>query len=92
MVRCEWCDSPRALESQNTVYWELPDGSKAIQITNTPAISCPDCSMTFQTEETTKKIEDQLLLVDTKKIGKTIDYHALMAMPRLLKRNYFDFF
>jgi hypothetical protein len=32
-----------------------------------------------------------LFLIDTKKIGKSITYEELMALPRLLKRNYFDF-
>ena len=47
--------------------------------------------MVYQTDEVTKEIEDQLFLVDTKKIGKSISYKELMAPPRLLKRNYFDF-
>lgn len=87
---CEWCGSA-ANNGENTVYWELPDGTRAIQIVETPAVFCDECNMVYQTDETTKAIEDQLFLIDTKKIGKIISYKELMALPRLLKRNYFDF-
>jgi uncharacterized YokU family protein len=87
---CEWCGQ-EAEKGENTVYWELPDGTRAIQITETPAIVCEECKMVYQTDEVTKEIEDQLFLIDTKKVGKCISYQELMALPRLLKRNYFDF-
>lgn len=87
---CNWCGS-KARTGENIVYWELPDGTRAIEITETPAVICSNCNMIYQTEEITKEIEDQLFLIDTKKIGKTISYQELMALPRLLKRNYFDF-
>ncbi|WP_071459864.1 YokU family protein [Bacillus massilinigeriensis] len=87
---CEWCGR-KADETRNTVFWELPDGSRAIAINETPAITCSDCGMTYQTEEIIKEIEDQLFLVDTSKIDKVIKFEDLMAIPRLLKRNYFDF-
>lgn len=87
---CEWCGQ-EAEKGEKTVYWELPDGTRAIQITETPAVVCEECKMVYQTDEVTKEIEDQLFLIDTKKIGKSISYKELMALPRLLKRNYFDF-
>ena len=87
---CEWCGN-EGETGENSVYWELPDGTRAIQITETPAVVCDTCQMVYQTDEITKEIEDQLFLVDTKKIGKSISYKELMAPPRLLKRNYFDF-
>ncbi len=34
-MNCMWCDSTEAKESLNTVYWELPDGTKAIEIQET---------------------------------------------------------
>lgn len=88
---CDWCDSENIHLETETVYWELPDGSRAIEITETPAVVCHDCAIIYQTDEVTKNIEDQLFLVDTTKIGKTISYVELLALPRLLKRNYFDF-
>jgi uncharacterized YokU family protein len=88
--KCEWCGG-KATEGENTVYWELPDGSRAIEITVTPAIICADCGMEYQTEKVIKDIEDQLFLVDTKKIGSSISFKEMMELPRLLKRNYFDF-
>jgi uncharacterized YokU family protein len=47
--------------------------------------------MIYQTDEITKEIENQLFLGDTKKIGKSICFQELLELPRLLKRNYFDF-
>ncbi|MFP7300530.1 YokU family protein [Neobacillus niacini] len=87
---CEWCKGA-AENGKNTVYWELPDGTRAIQITDTPAVVCNECQMVYQTDVITKEIEDQLFLIDTKKIGNSISYKDLMSAPRLLKRNYFDF-
>ncbi len=91
MAKCEWCSSEKTKAVTDKVYWELPDGTKAIQIDETPAIHCHDCQMTYQTELITKEIEDQLFLIDTKKLGKVVTFEELMAQPRLLKRNYFDF-
>ena len=76
---------------KNTVYWELPDGSRAIEITGTPAVICTACDMTYQKDDVTKEIEDQLFLVNTRLIGKSISFKELMELPRLLKQNYFDF-
>jgi uncharacterized YokU family protein len=89
-MRCEWCEG-KARISESSVYWELPDGSRAIEITKTPAIICIECEMVYQEEKVIKEIEDQLFLVDTRQIGSTISFKELMELPRLLKRNYFDF-
>jgi uncharacterized YokU family protein len=89
-IFCEWCGG-KATEGEGTVYWELPDGSRAIEITATPTVICKECDMVYQTDEVTKEIEDQLFLVDKKKIGSSISFKELMELPRLLKRNYFDF-
>ena len=78
------------LESLNTVYWELPDGTKAIEIQETPCISVPR-GMDYQSDHTVKEIEDQLFLIYTKDLPKQPTYEELMGRPRLLKRNYFDF-
>jgi uncharacterized YokU family protein len=91
MMKCDWCESARAVQSKNTVYWELPDGTKAIEITDTPCITCPECGIAYQTEEMVKQIEDQLFLINTKQLAKSITYTELMNQQRLLKRNYFDF-
>jgi uncharacterized YokU family protein len=89
-INCEWCGG-KATKGEGTVYWELPDGSRAIEITATPAVICKECDMVYQKDKVTKEIEDQLFLVDTKKIGSSISFKELMELPRLLKRNYFDF-
>lgn len=88
---CTWCDSKHIEEKKASVFWELPDGSRAIEITETPSILCHDCDMEYQPDEQVKEIEDQLFLIDTKTIDKEISFAELMARPRLLKRNYFDF-
>ncbi|QOR65088.1 YgiT-type zinc finger protein [Cytobacillus suaedae] len=31
-INCEWCGG-KARNGENTVYWELPDGSRTIEIT-----------------------------------------------------------
>lgn len=90
-LKCEWCEKLHASEITCTVYWELPDGSRAIEITETPGMKCTSCGMEYQTEATIEALEDQLLLVDTKRIGNGISYDELMALPRFLKRNYFKF-
>lgn len=87
---CEWCGG-KAHKGEGTVYWELPDGSRAIEITANPAVICKECNMVYQSDNVTKEIEDQLFLVDTKIINNTISFKELMELPRLLKRNYFDF-
>lgn len=89
--KCAWCESQNINENRETVYWELPDGTRAIQINETPSIFCRDCEMVYQTDDLVKEIEDQLFLIDVKKIGKEISFEKLMEQPRLLKRNYFDF-
>ncbi len=89
-MKCEWCEGKASI-GESSVYWELPDGSRAIEITETPAIICIECEMVYQEEKVIKEIEDQLFLVDTKKIGSSISFKALFKLPRLLKRNYFDF-
>ncbi len=91
MLNCQWCGSDTAVETGNTVYWELPDGTKTIEIQDTPAFHCSECGITYQTDETVQKIEDQLFLIDTSKLEKSLAFDTLMAAPRLLKRNYFDF-
>lgn len=88
---CDWCDSTNIKEITDSVYWELPDGTRAIEITETPALTCSERTMTYQKETVIKVIEDQLYLIDCKQIGKIISFKELMSIPRLLKRNYFDF-
>lgn len=90
-MRCMWCEGDVAKESVNTVYWELPDGTKAIEITEAPCISCVECGIDYQPDHIVKEIEDQLFLIYTKDLPKQVTYTELMERPRLLKRNYFDF-
>jgi len=86
---CNWCDSHMAYQDTNTVYWELPDGTRAITILNTPCVTCPDCGMVYQEDNLTEEIEDQLLLINTRKLPDKLTYDELMKKERLLKRNYF---
>ncbi|MGN2619447.1 YokU family protein [Bacillus stercoris] len=91
MKTCEWCGELEAVPGRNTVYWELPDGTRAIELTDTPAMVCAACGMSYQEESTVKEIEDQLLLIQTKKLPESLTYQQLMEIERILKRNYFDF-
>ncbi len=88
---CEWCGCDSAKECLSSVFWELPDGTRAIEITNVPSRKCSECKMDYQEEEIIQEIEDQLMLIDTKKISTLISYNELMEIPRLLKKNYFRF-
>ncbi|MED4226006.1 YokU family protein [Neobacillus cucumis] len=90
-MACEWCNSLNVKMTTGSVFWELPDGSRAIEIEQTPTHECSDCNMIYQSERIVKEIEDQLFLIDCKQIGKVITYEELMKTPRLLKKNYFDF-
>ncbi|WP_197747096.1 YokU family protein [Bacillus sp. KH172YL63] len=91
MKICEWCEEKTASPFSSDVYWELPDGSRAIQITHVPGLRCSRCDMEYQEELVINEIEDQLMLIDTRAIDKEIEYNNLMAIPRLLKKNYFRF-
>ena len=90
-MRCQWCESEKVIMSSDTVYWELPDGSRAVEIKETPTVICQDCHINDQTDSLVKEIEDQLFLIDTKSLPKSLTFQQLMSIPRLLKRNYFDF-
>ncbi|WP_307891769.1 YokU family protein [Bacillus swezeyi] len=91
MNRCDWCEEVKAEHDQTTVYWELPDGMKAIEITHTPAVKCRSCGMVYQKDAVIEEIENQLLLIDTKKLPLSVSFDTLMKTERILKRNYFDF-
>jgi len=90
-IECEWCNSSNVVRLTDSVFWELPDGTRAIEITETPTHSCTDCKMIYQSEAIVKEIENQLYLIDCKQLGKVVSFEELMAIPRLLKKNYFDF-
>ncbi|MGE7184555.1 YokU family protein [Peribacillus sp. NPDC006672] len=91
MEMCPWCEKGKLASVKGTVYWELPDGSRAVEIDETPSFYCDNCHALFQSDETTKEIEDQLFLIDAKQLGKQTTYDELFKMKRVLKRNYFDF-
>lgn len=88
---CEWCGSGKVTTVEQSVFWELPEGTRAIEIIGTPTVSCHGCGMEYQDENLVKIIEDQLFLIDRTKLPPTIRYEDFMNLPRLLKRNYFDF-
>ncbi|MFC7370698.1 YokU family protein [Fictibacillus iocasae] len=88
-MKCHWCGSDHAQEARRTGYWELPDGSRAVEIKEIPSVSCRDCGIEYQEDTMIEKIEDQLMLIDTKKLSSPVTYDDLMAVPRLLKKNYF---
>ncbi|KOO50809.1 YokU family protein [Priestia koreensis] len=88
---CVWCEEKGAFETTTTVYWELPDGSRSIEITETPCIQCPSCGMNYQTEETIEEIENHFMMIDTKKLEKSLTFVEFLAVPTWLKKNYFNF-
>ena len=89
-MNCMWCDSTEAKESLNTVYWELPDGTKAIETKRHHAflfLMWYGLSIRSNSERNRRSI----VLIYTKDLPKQLTYEELMGRPRLLKRNYFDF-
>jgi uncharacterized YokU family protein len=86
---CHWCGSEHAQPARRTGYWELPDGSRAIEINEMPSVQCVDCGMEYQEDAVIEEVEDQLMLIDTKNLSSPVTYDELMAVPRLLKKNYF---
>jgi uncharacterized YokU family protein len=61
-MQCEWCGENEAELINNTVYWELPDGSRAKEIQDTPAVKCNACGIEYQEETVINELEDQLML------------------------------
>lgn len=90
-MKCQWCESDKAYSSLEPAYWELPDGSRAIEITEVPSIKCPSCEMVYIDEHDIDELEDHFMIIDTKQLPQKITYKELMAQPKLLKRNYFKF-
>lgn len=88
---CEWCEKSGITQVSDTVFWELPDGTKAIEIQSVPSFHCRHCLTTYQNPEIVKDIENQLFIIETKSIENVLTFEDLMNKPRLLKRNYFDF-
>ncbi|MGM9925149.1 MAG: YokU family protein [Bacillus sp. (in: firmicutes)] len=86
-----WCEQQDVKAVQHSVYWELPDGTKAIEITDVPSFQCVHCGAIYQSDDMVKEIENQLFIIDTKSMEKKLSYEELMNKPKLLKRNYFDF-
>ncbi|MGN1401082.1 MAG: YokU family protein [Bacillus sp. (in: firmicutes)] len=88
---CLWCEQQTAAEASESVYWELPDGTRALEITSVPSFRCSKCHAVYQSDELVKELENQLFIIDTKSLENIISYDELMNKPKLLKRNYFDF-
>jgi len=88
-MRCEWCHSSNVTNKKKTAYWELPDGTRALEITDIEAIKCSNCGMSYILDNIIEEIEDQLILIHTRELPASISYKDLMAKERLLKRNYF---
>jgi uncharacterized YokU family protein len=88
-MKCLWCESDTANLTAKTGYWELPDGSRAIEIREIPSVECSGCGMEYQEDETIEEIEDQMMLINTKLLTNCVTYNELMSQPRLLKKNYF---
>ncbi|MBH9968693.1 uncharacterized protein, YokU family [[Bacillus] enclensis] len=90
-IRCEWCGEAEVAKEKGNVYWELPDGTRAITIEQVPVLNCKKCGMEYQEEHVINEIEDQLMLIDTKKLTDRLTYEELLKIPRFLKKNYFRF-
>ncbi|PLT28722.1 YokU family protein [Peribacillus deserti] len=90
-AECVWCNEGGVIVINDDVYWELPDSSRAIEITETPSLFCGGCSAVYLEAKLAAEIENQLFLIDRKQLGSSISFSQLMALPKLLKKNYFSF-
>ncbi|PYZ94598.1 YokU family protein [Salipaludibacillus keqinensis] len=88
-MQCKWCNSVNAFDSLEPAYWELPDGTRAVEMKDVPSIKCPDCDMVYIEEDMIEKIETHLMLINTKNLGATFTFKEFMDQPTLLKKNYF---
>ena len=91
METCPWCEVGELSSVTDTVYWELPDGTRAVEIAEIPSFYCDNCRALFQSDEIVKEIEDQLYLIDTKQLGNQTTFKELLKMKRLLKKTNIDF-
>ena len=91
METCPWCEVGELSSVTDTVYWELPDGTRAVEIAETPSFYCDNCRALFQSDEIVKEIEDQLYLIDPKQLGNQTTFKELLKMKRLLKKTNIDF-
>jgi uncharacterized YokU family protein len=87
-MECLWCEEDGAEIHLTTVQWQLPDGSRSIELTDVPSVKCSLCGADYQEEDVVEKIETQLLLVEGKHLPFSMKYEDFMKMPRCLKRNY----
>lgn len=90
-MQCKWCNSENATESLEPAYWELPDGTNAVEILQVPSVKCQDCNIIYIEEKLIDELENHFMLIDTKKLTNTFTYEELMKQPTLLKKNYFAF-
>ncbi|MBM7692527.1 putative YokU family protein [Peribacillus deserti] len=88
---CVWCNERSIVDIEDQVYWELPDGSRSIEITATPSLFCSSCHAVYLDEKLAADLEDQLFLIDRNELSSSISFSKLMALPKMLKKNYFNF-
>ena len=88
-MKCKWCEQEGAFETLDKGYWELPDGTRAVEIVDLPSIQCVYCGMCYQTDELVGDVEEQLMLIDTSKLTSFFTYKELMSQERLLKEKLF---
>lgn len=85
-MSCPWCAEVNVQDSEKDCYWIMPDGKKAVQILQVPAIACPSCGI-FVTEATSQGIDDRLYWNDVSALGSAFTYEELLKAPRL--KNWF---
>ncbi|MFE0505152.1 YokU family protein [Peribacillus butanolivorans] len=74
METCPWCEIGKLTSVTGTVYWELPDGTRAVEITETPSSHCENCKALFQSDEIVKGIEDHITYIAVVAGGTIIEY------------------
>ncbi|MFA9560286.1 YokU family protein [Evansella sp. AB-rgal1] len=90
-MTCKWCESKEAEKTYDSAFWELPCGTRAVEITDVPSTKCPSCNIVYIDETLIDEMEDHFMLIDTKNLPKKFTFGEFMEKPRMLKRNYFKF-
>lgn len=88
-MTCIWCQQEGAVHTRTDCPWIMPDGKSAVTIKEVPSIHCPHCTITYQEDSITQKIEESLLLNDLSHLDRSFAYEELLQAPRNMKLNLF---
>lgn len=81
-MECLWCGEDKAKESTKDCNWVMPDGRRAVQILQVPALECPDCGLYLE-DAINQKVEDGLYMSDLSSYPDAFTYEELLNAPKI---------